>query len=84
MTTGLSACTRCGKVRIVTKTYKEHIGDSLIVTNLTACPDPDCQAIVDVQLAKEQKFRDDMQLAGERRLQEAKERRAQKIPHKAS
>jgi len=70
-------------VRIVAKTYKEYIGDSLVVTNLTSCPDAKCQAIVDIQLAKEQKFRDEMQLAGERRQQEAKERRAQKIPHKA-
>ena len=83
MTPGLSACIRCGKARIVTKTYKEHIGDSWIVTNLTSCPDAECQAIVDKQLAKEQKFRDDMQLAGERRLQEAKLRRSQKTPHKA-
>jgi hypothetical protein len=80
MTPGLSTCTRCGKVRIVTKTYKEYIGDSLVVTNLTSCPDADCQAIVDKQLAKEQKFRDEMQIAGEKRLQEAKERRAQKTP----
>lgn len=71
-------------MRIVSKTYKEYISGSLIVTNLTSCPDAACQAIVDKQLAKEQKFRDEMQLAGERRLQEAKERRAQKIPHKAS
>jgi hypothetical protein len=82
MTPGLSACTRCGKVRIVTKTYREHIGDSWIVTNLTSCPDTDCQAIVDKQLAKEQKFRDEMALAGERRLKEAKERRSQKTSQK--
>ncbi len=84
MTPGLSACIRCGKERVVTKTYKERIGDSVIVTNLTSCPDAECQAIVDKQLAKEQKFRDDMQLAGERRLQEAKLRRSQKAPRKAS
>lgn len=77
MEAGLNICIRCGKVRIISKTYKEYIGSSLIVTNLTACPDSDCQAIVDKLLAKEQKFRDEMQVASERRQAEAKERRSQ-------
>jgi len=84
MTTGLSACTRCGQVRTVTKTYREHIGSFFVVSSLTACPDAKCQAIVDIQLAKEQAFRDEMQLASERRLAEAKERRTQRSFTKTS
>jgi len=81
---GLNVCIRCGQVRIIAKTYKEYIGSSLVVTNLTSCPDPECQAKVDQLLAKEQKFRDDRELANEKRQQEAKERKAQKPLERAS
>jgi hypothetical protein len=84
MAPGLSTCPRCGKVRVVVKTYKSRIGGSSIVTTLTACPDPKCQAVVDKQLAKQQKFRDEMHLAAERRAQEAKERRSQTASRKTS
>jgi hypothetical protein len=70
-------CFRCGKVRVVVKTYKEYIGNSLVVTALTSCPDPECQAVIDKQLEKEQKFREDMKIASEKRLVEAKERKAE-------
>ncbi|OGM15925.1 hypothetical protein A2V56_04890 [Candidatus Woesebacteria bacterium RBG_19FT_COMBO_42_9] len=75
---------RCGKVRVVVKTYKEYIGSSLIVTKLTACPDPDCQTIVDRQLVKDQKLRDERELANVRRQTEAKERRTHNISQKAA
>ena len=77
MQNGSNVCIRCGKVRVISKTYKEYISGSLIVTNLTICPDSECQEIVNKQLAKEQKFRDEMQLAGIRRQEEAKQRKAQ-------
>ena len=69
-------CSVCGKDRIILKTVKEYIGTSLVVTSITACPDPECQAKIDKQLAKEKKFRDEMKVAAERRFQEQKERRA--------
>lgn len=72
-------CFRCGQARIVVKTYKEYIGSSLVVTTLTSCPDPECQAIINKQLAKEQKFRDDMKLAGDRRREEQKERKMEDL-----
>ncbi|OGM26625.1 hypothetical protein A2627_01220 [Candidatus Woesebacteria bacterium RIFCSPHIGHO2_01_FULL_39_28] len=53
----MNLCTRCGKVRIVVKTYKEIIGNSKVTCTDTSCPDPVCQAIVDKQLAKEKDVR---------------------------
>ena len=69
---GTNICFRCGKTRIAGKTYKEYVGNSLVVTTLYSCPDPECQAVIDKQLAKEQKVRDDMKLASERRIAEKK------------
>jgi 2-phospho-L-lactate transferase/gluconeogenesis factor (CofD/UPF0052 family) len=40
-------CFRCGRERIVSKTVKEKIGESVIETTLTVCPDPACQKEVD-------------------------------------
>ncbi len=48
-------CTRCGKPRIVAKTWKEEIktfaGVSEVIHVDTICPDPECQKIVDAELA---------------------------------
>lgn len=72
-------CSRCGKERVVVKTYKEFVGNSVVINTLTACPDPDCQSKIDTQLAKEERFRADMKLASERRLLEQKERRLESL-----
>jgi len=72
-------CVRCGKERIVVKTYKEVVGNSVVINTLTACPDSDCQSRIDTQLAKEERFRADMKLASERRLLEQKERRLEAL-----
>jgi hypothetical protein len=45
-------CIRCGKTRIVAKSWNEHIGNSLVTYVNTVCPDPECQKIVDEQLKK--------------------------------
>lgn len=45
-----SPCIRCGKPRIVAKTWKENIGGSVITYTETVCPDPECQKLVDAQL----------------------------------
>jgi len=71
-----SVCPICGKDRIVSKTYKERIGNSVVQTTLTICPDPKCQAKLNVQLEKEKVIRDGMRLAAERRLLEQKQRRS--------
>ena len=53
----LSICIRCGKQRIVVKTKKEYINSSLVYTTITACPDHECQKIVDSMLQKEKDVR---------------------------
>lgn len=72
-------CARCGKERVVVKTYKEMVGNSVVINTLTACPDPDCQSKIDTQLAKEERFRADMKLASERRLLEQQQRKLESL-----
>lgn len=47
-------CIRCGKMRIVTKTWKERVGLSLIKYTLATCPDTECQKYVDELLKNRQ------------------------------
>ena len=62
-------CTRCGKERIVSRTYQEEIatffGTSTVTHTETVCPDPDCQKIVeerlDAQKQKSQELKDEKQ-----------------------
>jgi len=51
-------CPRCGKQRIVVKVKKERINGSLVTTTITACPDPECQKLIERQLKKEKDARD--------------------------
>lgn len=43
-------CIRCGKVRIVTKTWKE----GTITYSTSVCPDSSCQSLIDDGLKKKQ------------------------------
>jgi hypothetical protein len=52
-----SVCVRCGKPRIILSVKEEKIGNSVIVTTETICPDPECQKKVDGLLAVEQEKR---------------------------
>jgi hypothetical protein len=62
-------CTRCGKERIVSRTYNEEIatffGTSTVTHTETVCPDPECQKIVeerlDAQKQKSQELKDEKQ-----------------------
>jgi hypothetical protein len=47
-----NVCIRCGKVRIITKTWKEQVGTSTLTCSSFACPDANCQKIVEKELAK--------------------------------
>lgn len=40
-------CVRCGKERVVAKTWKERVGNSVLVHTQTVCQDKACQKIVD-------------------------------------
>ena len=72
-------CSRCGKERIIVRTYIERVGNSSVLNTITSCPDPDCQSEINKVLARDEKMRADMKLASERRLQEQKERRAETL-----
>jgi hypothetical protein len=53
----LNICSRCGKQRIVVKTWKESIKGVITIFTSTACPDAACQEKVDrkLTLQKEKK-----------------------------
>ena len=57
----LNLCTRCGKPRIVVKTWKECIKGSILTHTSTACPDPACQKIVEGKLADQKEKREAME-----------------------
>lgn len=44
-------CIRCGKPRIVDKTWKEYVGKSLLTYVTTVCPDKECQKAVEQEIA---------------------------------
>lgn len=78
----INPCTRCGKQRIIAKTWTEDVvaffGTSTVTYTETVCPDPECQKIVEEKLeAQKQKSRE-MQDAKEKRL---KEKMANKTKH---
>ncbi len=45
-------CSRCGKERVVTRIWKEKVFGSYITTTESACPDKDCQKIVNKENKK--------------------------------
>lgn len=51
-------CPRCGRERMVVKVKKERINGSWVTTTITACPDPECQKLVDMQLKKDKDARE--------------------------
>ncbi len=52
-----SVCTRCGKPRIVVKTYEEKIETSTVTYTITECSDPECQKLVNKTLKQEESKR---------------------------
>jgi hypothetical protein len=52
-----TVCVRCGKQRIILSVKEEKIGNSIISTTETICPDPECQKKVDSMLFIEQEKR---------------------------
>ncbi len=65
-------CTRCGKQRIVVKTWEENSGNSVLFCTTTACPDPKCQEIVDRKLAAQKQKKEDTVRDREKRRELAK------------
>lgn len=53
-----SKCTRCGKPRVVIRTYQKTINNSKILYTITGCSDEECQKKVDEGLKKEKEKRE--------------------------
>lgn len=68
-------CTRCGKERIISKTWKEEVdtffGKSVITHTETVCPDPECQKIVEEKLEAQRQKTEELQAAKEERMKRA-------------
>lgn len=45
-----TVCIRCGKTRIVEKTWTENLNGSILTFTNTVCPDSECQKIVNEEL----------------------------------
>lgn len=52
-----SICTRCGKPRIIVKTYEEKVETSTVTYTITECSDPNCQKLVNKTLQTEKNKR---------------------------
>jgi len=67
-----SVCIRCGKTRVIVKTWKEviktSIGESLLVRSTSVCPDPECQKVVDQQLEEKRAKQEAIKLNQEKRM----------------
>lgn len=75
-------CTRCGSERIVLKTWKEKIntyfGSSTVIHTETACPNKECQKIVNNQLAAQKAKREKIKKDREERATADKLKRYKK------
>ncbi|MBI4999717.1 hypothetical protein HZB97_03035 [Candidatus Gottesmanbacteria bacterium] len=67
-----NVCIRCGKPRIVTKTWKESTKGGVITHTTTTCPDPDCQKIIDRQFAAQKEKREAIEKGKQQRIQASK------------
>lgn len=67
----MSKCTRCGKERIIKKTYTEKLEKNNVVYTVTICPDPECQKIVEKGLLAEENKRRIMREEQEVRARES-------------
>ena len=62
-------CSRCGKERIIIRTWKEKVDSSVIINTETACPDKECQAEVEKINKKQQERSASLKRESEKRLQ---------------
>lgn len=63
----LNLCTRCGKERIVSRTWKERAGSSFITITESVCPDKACQSKVNAENKKHFDRRKAMELRSKQR-----------------
>lgn len=69
-------CVRCGKPRIVARTWEERIktltGFTVVIRTETVCPDVECQRALEVTLADQQRKREAHQRGHKQRMSAAK------------
>ncbi len=65
-----SSCIRCGKPRIVTKTWTETINNSVVTFTETSCPDTECQKMVEKMLQSKRDKLASLQEKSERKRKE--------------
>jgi hypothetical protein len=61
-------CVRCGKQRVVLSVNEEMVGNTMVTTTETICPDPECQKKVDGMLGLEQEKRHQSFLLREKKM----------------
>lgn len=72
-------CIRCGKERIVSKTWKEKVGYSYVYNTETICPDADCQKQVNLENKRQRDKKVAMRKVSEERAQKRKEAKTAEI-----
>jgi hypothetical protein len=81
-------CIRCGKERIVSKTWKEEIhnfsGTSFITHTETVCPDGECQKIVDAKFKQEKEKKEALQVEKQKRYEQSLKNAKKKSAEKAT
>lgn len=65
-------CVRCGQERRVVRTWKEKMGNSVIINVETACPNKACQKIVETENKKQHDKYMMLRLRSEQRAAERK------------
>jgi hypothetical protein len=75
MATSNSVCIRCGKERIVLKSWKEFIGTSQVTYTTNICPDPKCQKVVDANLKDKKDYLENIHAKALQRRAENKRNR---------
>ncbi len=75
-----NTCSRCGTERIIVRTWKEKIYDSVVINTQTACPNPECQKKVDSDNKKLSDQHIAMKLRSQRRATEQKANRHKLSP----
>lgn len=56
-----TVCIRCGRERVVAKSWKEQVGNSMVTYVSNVCPDLECQKVVDAQLKKKKENLEEIQ-----------------------
>lgn len=69
-----NVCYRCGKERIVTKIWKEIVGNSVVENTETVCPDKQCQKTIEQDIRKQKNKRLQMEKRKEESLRKRKKK----------